>query len=264
MSPIACLNRTVLAILLFGGAAGAHAADRTGDFSFSYGAEYTSGEYDTGQTTSIFYFPFTFKFETDRFSASITTPLMMVRGPGNIVPGGDSRGIPINGGSGVRDTEAGVGDIALKGTVNVAMENSSGPRIDFTGKIKFGTADRDKNLGTGEDDIAFQVDLERNYNNAGLFGSIGYKFMGDPSGTNYKDVPYGSFGTVFRMSDTTSIGAAVEAQDNVLSGAPSQRELTFFLSSKADARTRVTGYFLKGLSDGSPDWGVGVAIRLYQ
>lgn len=245
-------------------AAASAAPSQNGDFSLSFGTEYTSGDYGSGQTTSIWYFPFTFKFETDRFSASITAPLLIVNGPGNIVADGGARGIPSNRGMQPRDAEVGVGDILLRGSFNLAQEHSGGPRIDFTGKVKFGTADFDKNLGTGEDDISLQVDLERNFGATGLFGSVGYKFMGDPSGTNYKNVPYASIGTVFRMSDTTSLGVTFEAQDNVLGGTPGQRDLTLFLSSKADARTRVTGYVLRGLSDGSPDWGLGLAVRLYQ
>lgn len=239
-------------------------AAQNGDFSFSFGAEYTSGDYGSSQNTDIWYFPFTFKYETDRFSASITAPLIMVDGPGNIVPGGDARGLPINRAPRARDTEIGVGDIQLRGSANLMPETKDGPRVDITGKVKFGTADFDDGLGTGEDDFSVQFDLERNFGSAGIFGSIGYRMLGDPPGTNYRDVPYGTIGAVFRMSDTTSIGASFEAQDNVLHGTSGQRDVTLFLSSKADERTRVTGYVLRGLSDYSPDWGVGVAVRLYQ
>lgn len=234
------------------------------DISFSYGAEYSTGKYGTSQETDIWYFPFAFEYDADRFTVSLTAPLMMVNGPGSIVAGGDSRGLPSGRAPGTSDTEVGVGDIQLRGSVNLALEDNNRPRIDLTGKIKFGTADRDKNLGTGEDDFAVQVDAERTYAGAGLFGALGYKLLGDPPGVNYKNPFYVRLGAALRVSDTTSVGAAFDAQEEVLSGTPAQRDLTLFLSSRADPRTKITGYVLKGLRDGSPDWGVGIMVKLQQ
>jgi hypothetical protein len=39
-------------------------------------------------------------------------------------------------------------------------------------------------------------------------------------------------------------------------------ELTLFLSGKPEPRTRLTGYLIAGFADGSPDWGVGVTLKL--
>ncbi|MBI3897874.1 MAG: hypothetical protein HY308_06210 [Gammaproteobacteria bacterium] len=260
------LAKRVISVLLLVAAVNAVPvwAQQKGDFSLSYGAEYTTGSYDTSQDTDIWYFPFTFKYEADRYSVSMTAPLLVVDGPGTIVPGGDGRGIPSGRAAGESDAEIGVGDLLLKGSVNLWTEDNERPRIDVTGKVKFGTADEDKNLGTGENDLSIQIDAERNYGTTGLFGSLGYKFMGDPSGVDYDNVPFASAGAVFNVGNTTTLGATFDMQDNVLPGTPSQRELTLFMSSKADAQTRITGYVMKGLSDGSPDWGVGVLVKVAQ
>jgi hypothetical protein len=40
--------------------------------------------------------------------------------------------------------------------------------------------------------------------------------------------------------------------------------LTLFLSGKPAPRTRLMGYLIAGFADGSPDWGVGVALKMSQ
>jgi hypothetical protein len=39
-------------------------------------------------------------------------------------------------------------------------------------------------------------------------------------------------------------------------------ELTLFLSGKPGPKTRLTGYLIAGLADGSPDWGAGVVLKM--
>lgn len=242
----------------------AHAA-ADGGFSLTFGGEYTTGDYGTSRDTDIWYFPVTFAYESDRASLGLTVSFVSVDGPGDVVPmNGGGGGIRSGRGTSADRRETGLGDLLLKGSVNLVMEDRYSPRVDLTGKVKFGTADRDDNLGTGEDDVSVQVDVERNFNSNQLFGSLGYKVLGDPPGVNYDNVLFGSVGTAHRFSDTVSAGLALEAQEAVLPGAPSQLELMLFMSARADAKRKVTGYVLRGLRDGSPDWGVGVMVKLSQ
>jgi len=49
------------------------------------------------------------------------------------------------------------------------LSSSSGDlAMDLTGKIKFGTADEDKGLGTGEQDYSLQADVFRFFDGATL------------------------------------------------------------------------------------------------
>jgi hypothetical protein len=244
---------------------GAHAAD--GVFSLSLGAEYTTGDYGTSSDTEIWYFPATFKYETERNSLALTVPYVIVEGRGDVVAGGFSgmhSGMFSGTTAGSSKTNSGVGDLELKGSLNLALEDRYGPRIDLTGKIKVGTGDRDDNLGTGENDYAVQIDLERHYGATNLFGSLGYMFLGDPPGVDFDNVLYGTIGASNKFSDTTSLGFALDAKEAPLDGAPSALELSLFMTSQADAKTKVTGYALKGLRDGSPDWGVGLLMKFSQ
>jgi hypothetical protein len=159
-------------------------------------------------------------------------------------------------------TNSGFGDVILTGSHKLSGTASS--RLDLTGKIKLGTADESDNLGTGENDYAVQLDFETDSNSNSVFGSAGYKILGDPPGTDYKNVFYGSLGLSHELDAARTAGLVFDAQQAALSGGSGQSELTLFLSNKFDKKTKVTGYFLKGLANGSPDWGLGVTLKLSQ
>jgi hypothetical protein len=67
-----------------------------------------------------------------------------------------------------------------------------------------------------------------------------------------------------KVGATTTLGFALDAQEAPLDDASSALDLSLFLTSQADAKTKVTGYVIKGLQDGSPDWGVGLLVKFTQ
>ena len=251
----------ILAILCMGLLASpAVNAATDGDLSVSIGAEYTSGDYGTSTKTNIWYFPVTFGYETDLNAIYLTVPWVSVEGTGNVVASGDARGLPHTPTRASVRTESGLGDLLLVASHKIGGTATS--RVDLTGKIKFGTADKDKSLGTGEDDFAVQLDAAKSYARDTVYGTGGYKILGDPPGINYDNVLYGVVGVSHKLDELRAAGLEFYAQEAVLPGTDGQSELTLFLSSKSDRKTKVTGYLLKGFSDGSPDWGVGVLLKL--
>lgn len=230
--------------------------------SLSVGAEYTTGDYGTSQRTRIWYFPVTLEYEGERNRLGITVPYLIVHGPGTVVPGTRGMGGTRSGFAPIEDrTRSGMGDVVVKGSHTLVLESAESARWDLTGKIKFGTAERDKALGTGQDDLGIQVDGERHFGSNGVFGSLGYLFVGDPPGVDYRNAVYGTLGFEHRFGETTNVGIALDGQEAVTRGTPSQLEARLFLSSASGPRTRVTGYVLRGLRDGSPDWGVGLVVK---
>lgn len=238
-----------------------------GETSITLGAEYTSGDYGTSSKTKIWYFPVTLRYETDVNAASISVSYLSVEGRGDVVVSGGGMGMgsqtvqrttTLNG----TRTNSGFGDVILTGSHKLAGTASS--RIDLTGKIKLGTADETDNLGTGENDYAVQLDFEKAADSNTVYGSAGYKFLGDPPGTDYKNVFYGSIGFSHKLDAARAAGLVYDAQQSALSGGSGLSELTLFLSNKLDKKTRLTGYVLKGFSNGSPDWGLGVALKMIQ
>lgn len=240
-----------------------------GETSIILGAEYSSGNYGTSSKTKIWYFPVTLRYETDANAASVTVSYLSVEGRGDVVVSGGGGGMGMGSQTVTRTstrtgtrTDSGFGDVILTGSHKLSGTASS--RIDLTGKIKFGMADETNNLGTGENDYAVQLDFEKDYNSNSVFGSAGYKIPGDPPGTDYKNVFYGSIGFSHKLDAARAAGLALDAQQAALYGGSRQSGLTLFLNNKLDRKTRLTGYVVKGFANGSPDWGLGVTLRLVQ
>jgi len=231
------------------------------DLSVSLGAEYTTGDYGTPADTDIWYFPVTVKYQTATDSLALTVPYVSVEGSGGVVAGDRAmrRNVPVGTS---RQTNSGLGDFVLAGSHKISETTSS--RMDLTGKIKFGTADENDNLGTGEDDISVQLDMEKYLDSNSVYGTVGYKILGDPPGVTFRNVLYGSLGLSYKLDAAQTAGVEWYAQQAALSGGPASSELTLYLSNKVDKKTKVTGYLLKGFSDGSPDWGFGVVLKLTQ
>lgn len=231
------------------------------------GAEYSSGDYGTSSKTKIWYFPVTLRYETDANAASVTVSYLSVEGRGDVVVSGGGMGMGM-GSQAVRRsstsnatrTNSGFGDVILTGSHKLSGTASS--RIDLTGRIKFGTADETDKLGTGENDYSVQLDFEKDAAGNTVYGSAGYKILGDPPGTDYRNVFYGSIGFSHKLDAVRAAGITFDAQQAALAGSSGQSELTFYLSDKLDRKTRLTGYFLKGLANGSPDWGLGVTLAI--
>src|SRR3546814_6362082 len=51
--------------------------------------------------------------------------------------------------------------------------------LDLTGKVKFGTADEDEGLGTGQEDYSGLLDAYQQFGEWTVFGGVGYTTFGD-------------------------------------------------------------------------------------
>jgi len=238
-------------------------AASAGETSVSLGAEYTTGDYGTSSDTNIWYFPVTLRYETDRYMMALTIPYVVVEGTGNVVASGGGMGMPRPGSRPTTqgtETNYGLGDIELVASHVIAQ--SDGWRMNLGGYIKFGTAD--ENLGTGENDYAVQLAADKTYGDNTLYGTAGYKVFGDPPGIDYDNVFYGWVGLSHRLDATRAAGMELFVEQAPLSGIDGRSELTLFLSSKVEAKTRLMGYLIAGFADGSPDWGVGISLKISQ
>lgn len=250
----------VLALTACCGAMSQSPVATAAETSISLGAEYTSGDYGTSTETKMWYFPATLRYETDRTMLALTVPYAVVEGTGNVVAGGSAHGLPRTTTTLTSRTESGLGDIELAASHVIAQDATW--RLGLGGFIKFGTADEQDNLSTGEDDVAVQLEAEKTWAENTLFGTAGYKILGDPPGIDYDDVFYGSVGISRRLDATRSAGVELYAQEAPLPGVDGKSELMLFLSGQPGTKTRLTGYLIAGFADGSPDWGMGVVLKL--
>ena len=242
----------------------AAAESGTGSFKLSGGVEYTTGNYGGSKDVEEWYVPLTAKYLTGPYVLRLTIPYIEVKAPSGTVVSGGSGGEVLAPGTGPRKTEEGLGDIIAGVTYRdlLATEDSMDLAVDLTGKIKFGTADEDKGLGTGEHDFTVKADIFRFMNPLTPFASLGYRFRGDPPGTNLDNGWILMFGTMYDVSE--DLGWSVDYYFSEASSRASDdpQELSAALDYKLGKTENLQGYVIKGLSDGSPDWGIGVTLTI--
>lgn len=233
-------------------------------YTFTTGAEYTSGDYGTGIDTSSWYVPFTVGYGAETYAWSVTVPFIRVDGSTQV---SGIRSTTLRGRGGVQSqtvstisneerVDSGLGDITLSASYRLQKETPATPWLGVTGKIKFGTADEDKNLGTGETDYAVQVEAAK-----GMFdGLVGYNFLGDTATIDYDNIFYAAGAVSMPLQSRWRARAELYAEQSPLDGVDPARELTVSFAKPLPRDRHLSLYAIKGLSDSSPDWGLGVLV----
>jgi Putative MetA-pathway of phenol degradation len=242
--------------------------------SMTTGFDYSSGTYGNSQSTQILYIPVTAKYETGDWTAKLTVPYIRVTGPGGVLQGFGrvaTPGAPATGGPGLgrnagggTSTNSGLGDIiaSLGRTVYDSPDETFS--LDLVGKVKFGTADANKGLGTGKNDYSAQLDGTYMLSDAtSLLGTAGYKIVGAPTGIAVNNVFFGSAGVDHATSDTANVGVMLDYVQKITAAGYAQEDAMVYASEKTSSTTKIMGYLLKGFSYGSPDYGVGATITGY-
>jgi hypothetical protein len=246
-----------------GAAALAFAAD--GDFSAGVGANYTTGKYGTSMQTKIWSVPFTARYETDVWTLKLTIPYLRVTGPANVIPDvgnvtDSGRGRRRRSSTAATTTESGLGDVVAAATYNAYWDSAAKRGRDLTGKIKFGTADADKGLGTGSNDESVQVDVYQTVDKLTFFADLGYTFFGHSDFVQLDNALYFGVGLSQKVDADNSVGASYDARQRVTPGGARQSELTAFWNRHLDRDNKLQAYLLKGFANGSPDWGFGASL----
>ena len=224
------------------------------------GAEYSSGKYGGTEKTQIFYLPVTAKYETGPWAFKAVVPYIRVTGPGNVVGAGADR-VTLPGAPAARRTDSGLGDVVASVFNNLVDERQARFGVDVGAKVKLGTADEAKGLGTGETDYAVQADFYMPLGALTAFGTLGYRWYGDPPGVDLKDVFYGAIGASYRVSGETSVGLAYDLRPRITTTGARISEATAFISQRLSREWRAQFYSVLGFSDGSPDFGLGATLN---
>lgn len=233
--------------------------------SLEIGFDYTTGDYGTGSSTEVLYIPVTWRYDTGPNMFRLTVPWIAVttQTTGGTIVGMDPMGRPIHsGGTQTRktQTESGLGDIIAGYGRNLYEEYRSGTYLDAFAKVKFGTADETRGLGTGENDYSLQLDGYTLAGKATLFATVGYKLIGDPPGTNFNNIGFTTVGASVPFGQDAYVGAQYDYWQPMLPSSDSQRDVTFFLSNGIGRGSAIRAYVLIGSGNASPDWGAGASV----
>lgn len=225
------------------------------------GYDYSRGDYGFTQDTEVSSIPAHLSYDQGRWAFKATIPYLTIKGPATPVAGG-SGGSGASAGAPPRPTtssESGLGDIMLSGTYH-ARPVPGELNVDFTSRVKFGTADEARGLGTGETDVYTQVDLYQNFGVITPFANVGYRFLGTNPAYALKDGFYATAGAAFRVSDTTIVGAAYDWRSRIIAGAQHGTDALGFVSFTPSEQWNVLGYALVGFNDASPDLALGTLL----
>jgi len=235
------------------------AQDNDPKLSLSMGAEFTSGTYGGDVDIEDTYVPLTAVLDYGNVAFRLSMPYLSVSAPEGTIfdPGGEP--LP---GSGDMITESGLGDVIGSVTFfDVISSERLGFAMDLTGKVKFGTADENKGLGTGENDYTVQADLYKFVDRFTWMGSIGYKYRGDPAAVDFDNVLLASLGGTYKFTPDVRAGLFIDYRESALSGSDSIQELSGFVSRRLGDDWKLQFYALTGFTDSSPDWGAGLRIK---
>jgi hypothetical protein len=251
----------ILGVVLALANASVAAGDEQASLTWTTGMEFSSGKYGGAEVIEDLYVPITARLDYQRFTFELTVPYLSVRAPsGSTItePGGE----PVAG-SGELSTESGLGDVIAGVTVyDVFYSDDLGVALDVTGKIKFGTADEVKGLGTGGQDYTVRADLFKFYEHFTLLGSAGYKFRGDTADLDLEDVFIGSLGGVYTLNEKRRFGLMYDYRESALIDGDAISELSAFTASRINDSLQIQFYAFTGFSDSSADWGAGFLLQI--
>jgi hypothetical protein len=242
------------------------AADGDGDrdknrdgASVGIGVDYSRGDYGGTLDTGIVSVPLSAQLRRGRWQFGASLPWLRVSGDRNVVPTlGLLPGLGFADAPGTeRTTTSGIGDLDLSAAYSVDTGGKLG--IDLGAKAKIATADADRGLGTGANDYGVSVDLYRDVAGTLLFGGVGHAWIGDSQRIEATTQRRANVGLAHRAG-RGQLGLMYEQRSALVDQLEGRRDATAFYSLPTASGGRFKLYASHGLSDGSPDWGAGVAV----
>jgi len=267
----ALLSLIVMICLSLGLTTPVKARQNKSDFTSLYGEvalDYSNGDYGTSDDTDIFSTSVTVGFSpTADWELYVTAVPFLYQKTTNLI---SVAGQPVkakgkraaqSAQEEERESHTGIGDTTIGATFYAIDETEIGPEVDFTANIKIPTADDDRGLGTGEIDYSVGVNLSKTSDAWTIYGSLDYTILGDPGGDydldNYLS---GTIGVSHQCLPNLKNSLYVYAGQAMSDESDDQLEIGLNSSINLSEADNLSVYVTRGLWDGSPDWGVGMAF----
>lgn len=223
--------------------AAAGAVDEAGNAYAALTAGFREGDFGTSVNTELYSLTPEFGYVSDDYDLSAAIPFHHLRVSGD----------------GLSYSESGIGDAVLRAGGRLWRDEQAEFSLNGAVTLKLATGDEDKGLGTGATDIGVAVSGTRNVGAYAFTALAGYTQVGEPTGVTYDNVV--SYGIGANRSFTrTNVFASLQGQTSAVPGgtAPLEFDAGFFHMLSLDYV--VIAHAFIGLSDGSPDDGMGVGM----
>ena len=229
----------------------AYAQPPASNVTAGFEPSYFQGNFGTGQNIRIWYLPAYVQFKGQNARIKLTVPYLVVQSKGALVSGGTVVGKNT---SNQTTTHSGLGDIWLSGHYTL-RGNGRTPDLVPYAKIKFGTASRSEGLGTGENDYELGTGLDWTVGTAVFpFAHVGYRWVGSPPGITLRNIATYDAGSTFAVGNQNYLTLMFAGHQSEQAGFPSAADAIVAWNLGSGFQV----YFDKGLSNGSPNYGVGV------
>ena len=242
----------------------AQAAD--GRWFFSTGMDYSNGDYGEQRDTTILTVPLSSGYVAERWSATLIVPIVNIRGPGTIVPGGLDNGGSLGGllgstpatapslGKGVDTTGLGDASLTVSATPYVS---EAGTQFLVISRVKAPTGDTGRALGTGEWAASLSGGIRQPLGpRADVYGSLGYERTLDHDGNGV----IAQFGAESYVADKVQLGAVLSYAQATSALQRDGAQAGAFVAYDLSAATRLQAYGAAGLSETSPAVTAGFRI----
>ncbi|HPG24030.1 MAG TPA: hypothetical protein PLW10_00220 [Myxococcota bacterium] len=218
------------------------------------GLDVSRGDYGLDQPTTLYYVPLGVTGDLGRFRARLILPLLASDGPVRIDPGSGTTGRTGTD----SDVTVGLGQMQVSAGYLVDPLFEGMPWVELTGRLTLPT-ETSEALGTGDVAFAAQIDLFERIGLVTPFVSLGRKWY-DSAGL--RDRFYTSLGASIAFGERTSAGLAWDWLESTSNAAADAHDLVPFFSFDVTSATNLAPYVVIGLSEGSPDWGLGVTVSV--
>jgi hypothetical protein len=144
----------------------------------------------------------------------------------------------------------------LKLTIPYIRITGPGNVVGVDGVLLTGGSEK-RRLGTGEFDGTLQVEASKTFAAFTPFLTAGYRFVGNPPGSNLHNVIFSSVGFDYRVSARLDAGLTYEWRQTASSSVGDSQELSPYLSWKINSHVSLTPYAVFGLTRAATDAEVG-------
>ncbi len=260
-SPCAFALASLVLVVLTVSAPRSHAEDENPTqgapifLKWSTGFDFSRGDYGLDEPTTLFYVPFSVALDYRRFRAKIFMPFLASSGPTQI----DTNETVLE-----TSERRGFGQLQVAASYLFDPPAVGLPYFELGAGVSAPTETR-RELGTGHWSLEIHADLFRQFGHITPFLSAGRKFyLPCDCDRGLDDRFFASFGASYELSDIASIGIAYDWLAAARGDAEDSHEIVPFASFRLSDVWTVGPYAVVGLSDGSPDYGLGFSLSVRQ
>jgi hypothetical protein len=224
---------------------------------WSAGFDFSRGDYGLGEPTTVYYVPLSMTIDYERLRVRIGLPFIASSGPRQVLAGPGSQEI--------FDGEAqGLGQLQFDVGYLFEPKVEGRPYVEVTGSVSAPTETR-RELGTGLWSLAIQGEIFQRFGRMTPYLSIGRRFYEDcDCDQQLDDRFYASVGMSGEWSEDLSIGIGYDWLGAAGPDIPDSHEIVPYASYWLNDTWSLSPYVVIGLSDGSPDYGVGFSVSVQQ